>query len=103
MVDGAPYDGGQAFDGCEFVNTCDPGLMCYDTASVSTGCNPGSLGCCTPFCDTSLANTCPGPAQTCVAVYPEGEAPAGLEHVGICQVPQTEIEGSTGEGGYTTG
>lgn len=97
VVDGAPYDWGQAFDPCEFVNTCDPGLMCYDTASVSTGCYPGSLGCCTPFCDTSLANACPGMDQQCVPYLdpmwleshptPPGEDPF-RETLGLCLKPQ---------------
>ena len=69
MVDGAPYDGGQAFDGCEFVNTCDPGLMCGDEAFVGAGCPQGSIGCCTPFCDLGEPAACPNPDQQCVQYF----------------------------------
>ncbi|MBK7825980.1 hypothetical protein [Nannocystis sp.] len=95
VVDAAPYDSGQAFDPCEFVNVCDPGLACVDTAIVGAGCDPGSVGCCTPFCDTSLANNCPAANQQCVpyldpmwvALHPTpyGEDPF-RETLGLCLV-----------------
>ena len=72
-------------DPCDYSNACDPGLVCLNPEYVP-GCQAG--GCCTPFCDTSAPNTCPGDGQECIPWYEEGEAPEGYEHVGVCGVPQ---------------
>jgi hypothetical protein len=74
-------------DSCEFINACDPGLMCLDPDAVP-GCD-GPVGCCTPFCDTTQPNACPGAAegQECQPWYEPGDAPPGLENVGVCAVP----------------
>lgn len=86
----ASGDTGGYLDPCEYVNVCDPGLFCAD-ASVVPGCMDG-IGCCTEFCDITVDNPdtqCSGQdmGAACVAWYNEGEAPAGLEHVGACIIP----------------
>ena len=102
-----PEDGA-VFSPCSFANVCDEGLACMPIASA-VECDPHiglAEGCCLPFCDVFAPSpACPGSAQACVAIYPEGVAPAGLEYVGVCQVPpQTETSGaSSGGDDDTTG
>lgn len=87
-VPDASGDTGAYGDACEFINACDPGLACVPPESVP-GCSSG-VGCCSPFCDATQPNTCPGAAegQECVPWYPPGDAPPGLENVGVCAVPE---------------
>ncbi len=68
-------------DSCEFINTCGPGLVCADGSAVP-GCE--GIGCCTPVCDVTEPNTCPGEGQTCQIWFPEGDSPLGHEDVGAC-------------------
>jgi hypothetical protein len=89
----ASGDMGAYGDSCEFVNACDPGLACLDSSTVPPGlpCE-GAGGCCTEVCDITDPlgdQQCAGAAegQTCQAWYEEGEAPAILEHVGVCALP----------------
>ncbi len=84
VLDASP-DTGQAFDPCEFVNTCDPGLMCADPAFAKE-CDPMAAGCCLPFCDLTMP-TCPGDGLTCVPWFEPGMAPPALENVGLCRLP----------------
>jgi hypothetical protein len=73
-------------DGCEFINVCDPGLMCVFAGAVE-GCF-GFAGCCTPFCDVSMGgDPCPALSEECVPFYEPGLAPPGLEDVGVCSIP----------------
>ncbi len=74
-------------DECEFINVCNPGHFCANAEAVP-GCE-GAIGCCTPFCDTTQPNTCPGAAegQECVSWYEEGQAIPGYEDVGACVIP----------------
>ncbi len=81
----ASGDAGKAFDPCEFINTCDPGLVCADP-SLAGACDPMAPGCCLPFCDLSMP-TCPGDGLTCAAWFEPGMAPAGLEDLGLCRLP----------------
>ena len=81
----ASGDAGQAFDPCEFANTCDPGLTCADPAFAKE-CDPMASGCCLPFCDLTMP-TCPGDGLTCAAWFEPGKAPPGLENVGLCRLP----------------
>jgi hypothetical protein len=81
-------------DYCAFINSCDPGLICIESSTVPPGqpCE-GTGGCCTEVCDLAdpLGDLqCAGAAegQTCQAWYQEGKAPAGLENVGACALPQ---------------
>lgn len=70
---------GAAFDPCEFINSCDPGLVCAPSDAVG-GCD--GTGCCTPYCDLQQP-VCPDPTS-CIAFFAEGEAPPGYEDVGLC-------------------
>jgi hypothetical protein len=86
-VHDASGDLGAYGDPCEYANSCDPGLYCALSEHVP-GC--GAVGCCTPYCDTSMANTCPGDGQECIPWFgglEEGEAPPGFENVGACGIP----------------
>jgi hypothetical protein len=85
-VPDASGDLGAYGDECEFINVCDPGLACVPPELVP-GCS--GVGCCSPFCDVTEPNTCPGAAegQECVPWYEPGDAPAGLENVGVCSLP----------------
>jgi len=81
-------DAGFYGDPCEFLNVCDPGLLCTTSTNVP-GCD--APGCCTEFCDLSLAqsmpNACSGaPEQECLPFYDTGAAPPGLEDVGLCGI-----------------
>lgn len=77
---------GQVFDACEYINACDPGLLCM-SPELAVECDPMGLGCCVPFCDVSQPNTCPGQGQGCLPWYEMGMAPPGYENVGFCGVP----------------
>jgi hypothetical protein len=73
-------------DPCEFLNTCDPGVVPPGQACE------GASGCCTEICDiTDPAGDlqCAGAAegQTCQPWYEEGAAPRGYENVGACALP----------------
>jgi hypothetical protein len=73
-------------DGCEFINVCDPGLMCAE-ASLLDNC-AAFFGCCTPFCDFSVGgDPCPSALEECVPYFDVGLAPPGFEDVGICAIP----------------
>jgi hypothetical protein len=67
-VPDASGDEGQANDPCEFINVCEPGLMCAEPAVVGMGCPDGSFGCCTPFCKFP-DGACPNPDQQCVQYF----------------------------------
>ncbi|HET6583477.1 MAG TPA: ribulose phosphate epimerase [Nannocystaceae bacterium] len=74
--------GGQG-DECMFLNVCDPGLACV-TAAVVTGCE-SMVACCSAFCELSDLDACSDLVDmSCVPWYEEGDAPAGLEDLGIC-------------------
>ncbi|MCR9161498.1 MAG: hypothetical protein ACE37F_29990 [Nannocystaceae bacterium] len=71
---------GGAFDQCEYVNACDPGLSCVG-ADVVPGCESNS--CCTPFCD--LADPVCPEMTTCVPFFEPGQVPDGFEsELGLC-------------------
>jgi hypothetical protein len=83
----ASGDEGQLNDPCEFVNVCDPGLVCLDAGAASSACDAGSLGCCQPFCHFPDA-ACPNPDQQCVPWFdPRMDIPPGFEDVGVCAIP----------------
>ena len=74
---------------CEMLATCNPGLVCVQAGAVA-GCPDDP--CCAAYCDTEEVGAdegCPGydDGERCLPFYPEGEAPDGLEHVGICIIP----------------
>jgi len=76
----ASGDDGQFGDPCELVASCDPGLLCVLSELVPE-CE--GTACCSPLCDITAPNTCPGEGQEC---FPRFEGP-GLENVGICRLP----------------
>lgn len=84
-------DFGGAGDPCEYLNVCDPGLMCA-AAELVPNCN-GASGCCTPFCDVTDAGASMDCANTvgieaeCLPYFEEGQAPPGYEDVGVCGIP----------------
>jgi len=80
-------DEGQVFDACEYANWCDAGLSCVES-KFGAECDQQALGCCLPFCDLDLPNTCPGQGQECMPWYEPGQAPPGFEDVGLCGLPQ---------------
>ncbi len=77
-------DEGQVHDPCDQFLKCDPGNVCA-SASAAVECDAEQLGCCEPFCDTSLPNSCPGQGQECVPV--NMPLPPGDENVGVCALP----------------
>lgn len=72
---------GEQGDGCEFVNTCEPGLFCMPGTLLPGSEEPSA---CTTVCDVS-SPSCPS-GLDCIAFFPEGSAPAGSENVGVCGV-----------------
>lgn len=79
----ASGDLGQLHDPCEFSNTCDPGFVCAGSPSASE-CDQKVTGCCQPYCDLDMPDTCTGVGQTCLPVF--DPQPAGFENVGICGI-----------------
>jgi hypothetical protein len=78
---------GQIHDPCMFVNVCDPGNLCVDFSIAAVECDQSTTGCCEPYCDLTLLNTCPGEGQVCRPFFEEGTTPPGLEHIGVCALP----------------
>lgn len=79
----------QPGDPCSFSSDCWPQGECAPGAEVA-GC--GAAGCCTPYCnhlDGSGATLCAmlDPAMVCEPLYPAGDEPEGLEHLGTCRLP----------------
>ncbi|MCY0989166.1 hypothetical protein OV203_18660 [Nannocystis sp. ILAH1] len=75
---------GKVGDGCIYANGCDPGNTCLSGEYVA---NCNGQACCSAYCDTDLADPCGQYGMVCVAWYGEGEAPTGLEDVGVCVIP----------------
>lgn len=77
--------GGHALgEPCADHRDCTAAARCAPPDDVP-GCQ-GLDGCCAAYCDLT-APTCPVDGQSCVAYYAPGEAPPGLEDVGLCAVP----------------
>ncbi len=71
---------GAPSDPCLTITHCSPGNLCIDNAEVP-GCAEPS--CCSAVCELGGASRCL-PGQVCIPYYIDGQAPAGLELVGIC-------------------
>ncbi|MGB1016507.1 MAG: ribulose phosphate epimerase, partial [Nannocystaceae bacterium] len=69
---------------CEFVNSCQAGLMCVDSSLYPNGCD-GAGGCCAGFCDLSDPQ-CTVPQTECIAIN-EDPMP-GQEDYGVCALPE---------------
>ena len=85
----ASGEAGASGDGCEFLNSCDPGNLCLD-ATAFTMCE--AAGCCAEFCDLTEENpdeSCTQQDAVCQTYFEEGEAPPAYMHVGFCAIPQT--------------
>jgi hypothetical protein len=79
-------DGGQEFGECEYANGCDPGLLCsYPELAVE--CDQGAAGCCLKYCDLSQPD-CDAMMAECLPWFEMGQAPMGLETLGICGIPR---------------
>ena len=76
-------DGGFYGDPCDYSSNCKSGLYCLSQEHIE-GCQ--GLRCCSPYCDVSLPNTCPGATQECIPWY-ENSPPEGYEDLGVCGVP----------------
>ncbi|PCC67999.1 hypothetical protein SAMN02745121_04658 [Nannocystis exedens] len=84
-VHDASGDGGGEFEPCEFLNGCDLGLACLPPDSA-TECDPEAVGCCLTYCDLT-APMCSGAGAECVSWFEQGQAPTGLEDLGVCVLP----------------
>ncbi len=76
---------GEVGDPCEFINTCDPGLLCVQAADL-TVCE-GGPGCCSPVCEVNDPMPPCEPADVCVPWFGPGRAHPGLENIGFCGAP----------------
>lgn len=76
-------------DLCWLLSGCSPGFICV-YSDFLPDCI-GSVGCCTPLCDTAEADTCAefNPDIECVSWYYAGQEPpsASLMDVGVCSLP----------------
>ena len=72
---------------CEYVNECNPGLACVPAGLVPDPACTGSENCCSPYCDLTQPNTCPGQGQVCIDIWAPETPPEGLENFGVCAVP----------------
>jgi hypothetical protein len=69
---------------CNYVNSCNTGLLCIDAAGVPEAACASAAGCCSPMCDLDEMNSCPGAGQTCEPVF--DPQPEDYEHVGVCTI-----------------
>jgi hypothetical protein len=85
--DASGPDAGARGDPCEYINACDPGMMCANADAV-VGCQ-GAIGCCTPFCEVNgPAGQCPEPDEECVPIFEPGQEPTPcVDSVGACMLP----------------
>ena len=76
-------------DPCTFTNDCDPHSACLDATAIP---DCPADRCCVPYCQTDAADpSAPcepfDPGTTCTPWYEAGQAPHGLDDVGVCVVP----------------
>ncbi len=67
---------------CSFINDCARDHICVGE-DVMPDCNGSS--CCAAFCE--LGSSCEQAGTECVPFFEAGTAPAGLEDVGVCILP----------------
>ncbi len=77
----ASGDAGAIGDPCEFVNACDPGLLCTGAATVP-GC-VGAAGCCTAYCTVGDDSPCL-PGQQCVPWFEDTPPHPTWDDLGVC-------------------
>lgn len=74
---------GAVYDPCEFVNACDPGLVCVVSNEIEA-CDNSEPACCQRFCDLEAMSTCAA-GEACTPWYVDSaETPPGFENVGVC-------------------
>ncbi|HLT38065.1 MAG TPA: hypothetical protein VK034_17385 [Enhygromyxa sp.] len=66
------------------VNDCTAGSVCFEGSSLPS-CRGSS--CCTPYCNLDQPDCASLPGTACVSWYGPGQAPPGLELVGVCLSP----------------
>ncbi|MFO7563639.1 MAG: hypothetical protein R6X02_13410 [Enhygromyxa sp.] len=69
---------------CGCFNDCSPGSACVD-ASALPSCS--GTTCCSPLCNLEQPDCASLPGTECVAWFKPGQAPSGLELVGVCLSP----------------
>src|SRR5690606_41458086 len=75
-------------DECFTIQSCKPGLVCVDGASVE-GCTADT--CCTQYCDTDDGNAgSTDNNELCKPYFDAGTSPPGYANVGVCAVPTGE-------------
>jgi hypothetical protein len=82
----ASDDGGQEFGECEYVNGCDPGLVCGNPA-LAVECSQDAAGCCVKYCDLSQP-ACDAMMAECLPWFGMDVPPVGFEDLGVCGIPQ---------------
>lgn len=71
-------------DICEYDNQCLPGFNCLPAAVVAN-CDQMSMGCCAPFCDTTMGPGQCADGEECVAAL--SDPPPEYMTVGLCALP----------------
>ncbi len=76
---------GEPGDPCFYINSCAPGSTCIEAQSLP---ECSEFACCSPYCDTSLPDTCMDAllGTVCTPLW-EMNAPPGLENLGVCAEP----------------
>ena len=86
-VHDASGDAGASYDGCEFLNACNPGLVCTSPED-DDACSDSAAGCCKTLCEVGTSGPpCP-PLEECVPwEWTDGEIHPELEDIGQCKFP----------------
>jgi hypothetical protein len=71
-------------DPCPCANCCAAGNVCIDATFIDASSCGDSPGCCTVVCNLSDPIDCPGADEVCTPYYEAGNAPLGLEDLGLC-------------------
>lgn len=71
-------------DICEYDNQCVAGFNCLPAAVVAN-CDQMSMGCCAPFCDTTMGPGQCADGEECVAAL--ADPPPEYMDVGLCALP----------------
>lgn len=68
---------------CAYANDCAAGRMCV-AAAASPIC--AGEACCIDYCSVDDPQSCGDPQLECLGFFDQGQAPAGLDALGICVV-----------------
>lgn len=71
-------------EACGFVNDCVAGSVCVDAGLIP---NCQAEACCSPLCSLGQADCASLPGTECTAWFEPGQAPVGLESLGVCSIP----------------